>query len=364
MKLDTSKMEVRTLSKYILKHGTFYEVDDCLRHAHVPAMAKKPKYYAKVENGKTIRYFYSKDEWLAYKNKGTNTNVEPKSKKKSATLATTGSTLEKSDKSSKSASRIASIVKKAIEYVKEIGNKRVDTVVDETETAKNDAEKAPSTNTTGGGDKTSITTPSEITAEWAEGLKHKETPTTPDEDQALINPNYTGEYDDPYTNNCAYCTTAYDLRRRGYDVEALPYDESIQPPTDIEGLSRLYQDTTVDDWSKTTVLDVDSDAEGDEWTVNKQYSEAIKSLWTELPDGSYGQLSVVWKMGGGHSLVWEKTDGEVTIRDCQTNEAFMLNEKAHEFSYLTNAVYAIRTDNREPSEEITNYVRNREERDR
>lgn len=345
-------MEVRTLTKYVLIHGTFYEIDDELYHRRVSTMTTKSKkdfkYYAKVQNGKATRYFYTKEEWLAFKKNSSGNKFENAKPKLHVSVKNIIERLK------------AAMEKKAAKYIRDLNDTDTNSTVEES------VEETPKEDTTQPTQPTQPIQPTpaepsdETEGDWSKDLKHKDPTLTKEEDQAAVNPNYTGEYDDPYTNNCAYCTTAYDLRRRGYDVEAMPYDESITPPTNIAGISLLYENTTAEDWSRTTILDVDAPDSENEWEVNDRYSDSIRDIWTDSPDGSYGQLAVVWKTGGGHNMFWEKEDGEVIIRDCQTNEIFNLNEKAHEFSYLTNAVYAIRTDNRTPTQAITNYVRNKE----
>jgi hypothetical protein len=55
------------------------------------------------------------------------------------------------------------------------------------------------------------------------------------EDMEKINEEYD-PYDDSRSMNCGNCSAAYELRRRGYDVEAKEYDE------DYNGLgSRVYE---------------------------------------------------------------------------------------------------------------------------
>ena len=52
-------------------------------------------------------------------------------------------------------------------------------------------------------------------------LKKTTTEQTNDEHQKAVNPNYSPfTYDN--SMNCAFCTATYDLRKRGYDVEANP----------------------------------------------------------------------------------------------------------------------------------------------
>lgn len=120
-----------------------------------------------------------------------------------------------------------------------------------------------------------------------------------------------------YLNNCANCSLAYDLRRRGYDVDA-PWNE--------EGTS----DITVADWYK---LDPNKDI--DWWDsgrydrnnqpfypFDQEHSDAIiNDIKEKYPEGSYGHMMLVWEYGqGGHDCVWSVENGEVIIRECQTGQ--------------------------------------------
>ena len=53
-------------------------------------------------------------------------------------------------------------------------------------------------------------------------LRRKTVNTNPNEDMAACNPKYSKG--GVYKNNCISCALAYDLRRRGYDVESMPID--------------------------------------------------------------------------------------------------------------------------------------------
>lgn len=164
--------------------------------------------------------------------------------------------------------------------------------------------------------------------------------TTPDEDMALVNPKYgRGTY--AYTNNCSYCTAAYDLRARGYDVEADAISNH-DPVTIAENIASWYDGEEVKSFNVATV--------GAE--------EAAKQLEAELlahGDGARGHLMMYWWIGGGHDVIWEVEKGEVVIRDCQTNDKL---EVIDYLQYAQDGVY-FRTDNIQPNEKILETVKSR-----
>ena len=193
-------------------------------------------------------------------------------------------------------------------------------------------------------------------------LKPKTADTSRDEDQAMINP-YYDEDEIAYSMNCVYCTAAYDLRRRGYDVVANPAN-SVVPPCGEKEISSWYKDTTIDDWD---IYGLDTrDATGlppvfSEEDAAKLYSNAYDAL-DKMPDNSYGQFCIWYTLGSGHSMVWEKVGGKITIRDCQTNNAYTYEEFTKVWSGYVESISILRTDDKEPTVKILGVVQNRKEK--
>lgn len=189
-------------------------------------------------------------------------------------------------------------------------------------------------------------------------LNLKKKATTLDEDQAAINPNYkSGTID--YTKNCSYCALAYDLRRRGYDVEAKPknhrYDMTIQAVAECYKTEWKSPITSVKARDKITES---IDKYDPETVTEKQMSSYLKGVEKEFKsygEGARGVLAVQWDVGGGHAVNWEVENGEVVIRDAQTNKKHTLDE----YSSRVKLVQYIRTDDLEPDEDAMKYVRNR-----
>ena len=135
------------------------------------------------------------------------------------------------------------------------------------------------------------------------GLKKKQKEMTPDEDMEKINPGFKN-WSDNTKSNCFLCTTAYDLRRKGYDVTA-------------NGASDGYDSTAALAWyPKASMTRLPSPP-----NFNKETQQAMMKVFN-TPEGGYGNLSVTWKKGGGHSMVYAVENGVPTIRDCQTNNVY------------------------------------------
>ena len=147
-----------------------------------------------------------------------------------------------------------------------------------------------------------------------------------------------------YLNNCANCTLTYDLRRRGYDVDA---------PWNNEGtkLSSIF------DWYKMSDRDIDSwdSDEGDYKAFSRQEAkEIVNDIKEKYPEGAYGHFLVQWQhpgseeSAGGHDCVWSIENDKVIIRDCQTNEIIDPER------YLTNSysVSYFRADDKELNDKV------------
>lgn len=140
--------------------------------------------------------------------------------------------------------------------------------------------------------------------------KHSE-----EQDMAAVNEKYNkGSYH--YMLNCMFCTTAYELRRRGYDVEADAIRIKEVNTYSIEDLSSWFENP------KPTIIH--TSAINDE--KKKLPNDAIvKQILKTSPPGSRGNLCVFWKAGGGHSMVYEvSSSGNLVIRDTQANKTVQL----------------------------------------
>ena len=208
-------------------------------------------------------------------------------------------------------------------------------------------------------------------------LKRKDKKYSKDEDQAAINPKYDSnapheaekaysegdeeayyEYcEENYEYNCSYCTAAYDLRQRGYDVEAMPINMlEDDNPTNEEVMS-WYKDAKLVDGSDAMKMSYEekSNISFAVGTLSDENIDNFVDSLEEHEDGSYGHMFLYWTGGGGHDVVWSIENGEAVIRDCQTNTTYEPEE------LLSRCAYAeyFRSDNLELSDEITRVVRNR-----
>lgn len=100
--------------------------------------------------------------------------------------------------------------------------------------------------------------------------------------------------------NCQRCVPTYEMRRRGYDVTALPrmdefgYDHLAYNPFDV--------------WESPEVIRCSDSGKKD-----------IENIMSEWEDGSRAQIVVLWKgTNSGHTFTAEKINGEIKYYDPQT----------------------------------------------
>lgn len=105
-----------------------------------------------------------------------------------------------------------------------------------------------------------------------------------------------------YAVNCQRCVQTYELRRRGYDVEALPKPKK--------------NNTIV--WGNECF--VDSSGNTPSFTFN-QHEKDIRSVLVNAPDGSRHIIYTAWKNSrSAHVFIAEKENGIIRFVDPQTNK--------------------------------------------
>lgn len=177
-------------------------------------------------------------------------------------------------------------------------------------------------------------------------LKLKRRLMTPDEDMARVNPYI--KYRDEFKINCPYCVAAYDLRRRGYDVQADFIDIN---PDIFEVYSWWTHSITRDTLSKQRAFD--------RLYPGYRYFETNEYQIKEIEDavrvsGVRGQIMFVWKQGKAHSVIYEVNYGKVLLRDCQHNRKLNFED----YAKLSKRIYFFPIDNEQPTNKILNCVKN------
>jgi hypothetical protein len=177
--------------------------------------------------------------------------------------------------------------------------------------------------------------------------------------------------------NCRRATFAYEMRRRGYDVEATKAitgtgqtgtglinattpgrhiwsgplgffssrarDAALELTTDKTGPVRVLQKTTKG-FGKIDVGRIRD-------MYPNQKSKAIFEAIGKNPDGARGELGVLWNGGrSGHSMAWEIIGGRPHIFDAQSGKSFTMSTFAKEHGAQIDSAAITRLDNIELNE--------------
>lgn len=178
----------------------------------------------------------------------------------------------------------------------------------------------------------------------------------------------TMEIIDGSSTNCMLCTTAYDLRKRGFDVRAgkdlghngfMPDDlfpkiyKNYKGTNDInlfDGDTNKINNAFFDILRKNGLnkYSTDDRTKAMKILLNDKYQNVLSEI-NKNPPGSRGNIMVWWGQGGGHSMIWERdASGAVKFLDGQTNAVY--NNFFDDVFMNTSALkptHILRTDNLE-----------------
>lgn len=158
-----------------------------------------------------------------------------------------------------------------------------------------------------------------------------------EDDTRKVNPNYSLGRE--YQINCQRCVPTYEMRRRGFDVEALPRRETWDHLARGGGMLKIFKDVkTSEIMSKRK---------------NKVQDELTNVLKSYGP-GSRIAIRIGWDYSDrmGHVFIGENINGEIHFIDPQNGKT----DVSSYFSYMKlsgfNKSYYYRIDNLEPAEYI------------
>lgn len=180
------------------------------------------------------------------------------------------------------------------------------------------------------------------------GFHKKTTEMTADEDMERVNPAFKN-WDANTKNNCTLCTMAYELRRRGYDVQARKATEGYDAN---ELVKDWYKNSKpkITEGSMSNKDIFDAIEKGEPPIIKKEDQDRMiqntLSTVKKQKDGARGQLAIVWDQSiSGHSVSYAVEKGEMTIYDTQSNEKFVGDKACEKYLRKTSQVYVTRLDN-------------------
>lgn len=162
---------------------------------------------------------------------------------------------------------------------------------------------------------------------------------------AHINPDYGA----PGTKmNCRRATMAYEMRRRGYDVQATK--SSFASGQGQKGLKKAIGKNQKFDspWGETQV---GTPRDFVKLPAIKKAEEVFASL-AKYPEGARGEIGAAWLMGGGHSMAFEIVKGKPVIFDTQNGKVYPSAKAFSEFTPTTYSVSHTRLDDKPLDQEF------------
>lgn len=153
-------------------------------------------------------------------------------------------------------------------------------------------------------------------------------------------------------NNCAFCSVAYEMRRRG---------DQVRSQEALEGVSQEAINKAIKNLKSKDIKEVSTRTTNAGKAVGmseKEYDNMVDDI---LKDGenSRGQVTLQWKGAnehtgnlGGHALNYEVKDGTFYLVDPQINKVYS-GKQAYKYLSDANNVKTIRTDNKQFDKNIT-----------
>ena len=184
-----------------------------------------------------------------------------------------------------------------------------------------------------------------LTIDKKTGLRLKDKECTPEEDMKHINPEYRN-FDTNTKNNCMLCTTAYELRRRGYDVRAGLTTTGYETKEALKWFPKGKIETAYDPPNlKDKKAVIKENLKVNFGAGGKEKYQKLSQLLFKYGNGARGNLMLLFSGGGGHSVVWENSGGKLIIRDCQSNKVYSNPTQIKRILSQTISAKAMRTDN-------------------
>ena len=154
-----------------------------------------------------------------------------------------------------------------------------------------------------------------------------------------------------YQINCTSCATNFEMRRRGFDVEALPIPRL--PSGEIPKTSGRYaKDYVTDKWTAPT-------GQGVTYTQVGNLT-GIRTMMKDWPEGARGFVEVHWSKGGGHVFNVEKIDGEPKFYDAQVGTGDATGARDQLRRVKRGKVWLARMDNATPNRGILDYIKSKD----
>lgn len=168
--------------------------------------------------------------------------------------------------------------------------------------------------------------------------------------------------------NCTFCTTAYELRRRGYDVLA-NYTEHGRTMNHVKNYFKnavVETDDSIVQKLQNMKVPAGISLENRQTYKRAAYCDYVSARLARYGNGARGNLFGFYPQGGGHSIFWEVQNGKTIFRDGQTGQTYSGAREALQY-FAPGRTEFFRMDNLEINkdtikEAVSNVGQNRVER--
>lgn len=166
------------------------------------------------------------------------------------------------------------------------------------------------------------------------------------------NPNYNTSYAE-FSMNCQRCVIAYELRRRGYDVTALPtyaQDKWNKVVTVGSGANERFEGRWKGAFKGAKMEKVGA-------STSAKTIQNIEDKMKQYGHGARGVVQIFYKNGGGHVFNVENVHGKIQFIEAQTGRVKDIKQTMDHV--ITRSVGLTRTDNLRVSDRARNFVKKR-----
>lgn len=163
-----------------------------------------------------------------------------------------------------------------------------------------------------------------------------------------------------FSENCQRCVVAYELRRRGYDVEALPTfkGDDLGAISFRDDNKKILKGKWEGAFKSAKNINVGSSGVKENTTAaEKQVINNIEKQMASYGEGARAVVQILYRSGGGHVFNVEYNNGKVQYIEAQAGKIKNIAQTMQ--SVKTDSVNLVRVDNLKISERAKKSVKTR-----
>lgn len=169
-----------------------------------------------------------------------------------------------------------------------------------------------------------------------------------------VNPYYNRNFRE-YSENCQRCVVAYELRRRGYDVTAMPTYMGDRLPriAYFDPKNGIYEGRWKGAFQGAKSIGVG--VPGNTSSAESKVISNIEDRMKEFGNGARAVVQILYRGGGGHVFNVENQNGRIVYVEAQAGKLKDIADTMRRVK--TDTVTLVRTDNLKISDRAKKFVR-------